>query len=297
MGHRASSRRRRRLTSVACALLLNVATIAGAWCGPNAAMATQYSPPWAHLEGTYGRTYYPDHTPPDWQYYDTRHLGWGDGLLDGAGYAGYYHTNLSSYGVYENWKSDSILIIAGHGSAGVICAGEYVDYPWDPPTDPGPDGPEGFIIAKSNGAANSWPKYYVSNLGAHDIDDCLVGMFIGCYTANVDSTDGYGSLLDESRAKGIDTAIGWMNSVYAEPSAILGMGFSRAIWDPLSRSRPIDSPQNYGSGNDIDLMQYAYGYMYQQLPNVSPIYKEHLAEWMTKGWSSQTAYPAHYGNP
>lgn len=186
------------------------------------AYATQYSPPWAHLNAV-----------PD-----VYQLIWGESWLDSAGYNCYSSTGLSSYGWWSHMKSDALTISDSHAAPGMIEAS---------------DGSR--LLAE--GGSNGGSFWYLSSMSSTDIADLLLFMPIGCNTSGTDYK--YGNLLDQARAKGADIAIGWSTAVCNEPSAIFGMGFCRGA---STTTRPVDSPVARNSGTDVDLMQYADDYMW-----------------------------------
>lgn len=233
------------------------------------AFAAQYNPPWAHL-------HYRDATVK---------LSWADGWVDEMGYNSYTANSLSSYSAYNYWKSDSLFIFANHGliGGGGLWFKEAGNY-------------DHWIVAEdkndSDGEVNNQPtnSFYINKLSSTDIDDTLIGLFIGCETAKINSR--YGSLLTMSRSKGIDVAIGWNGDNYAEPNAIFGMGFLRAA---RFGNYKIDDPTGYGAG-DTDLLQSAYDYT---MANYSGdiYFVVPLKEWLTKGQYGQRLQPARYGTP
>lgn len=240
---------RRVLTVVVLVTIMLFGTVGGAY-------ATQYSPPWAHLNTI----------PLCYQ------LTWGEGWLDQSGYNCYSSTSLSSYAWYTNMKNDALFISASHGVPGGIKAND-----------------EGWIYGK--GGSNSGLAWYLKNMSSTDIADLLLFMPIGCNTAVTDPTT-YGNLLDEARAKGADIAIGWDEEVYAEPAALFGMGFCRAV---KYTSYSVDYPVGRNSGEDNDCMQYAFDYMWQE-SSLDPLEKATLYSWVTKGQYGQVLKPARYGS-
>jgi len=213
-----------------------------------------YTPPWAHLNAI----------PLTYK------LTWGEGWLDQSGYDCYPSTNLSAYAWYTHMKSDALFISCGHGGPGFIEA-------------------NGGSHIFGKGGTNAWPSYFISNMSSSDIADLKLFMAMGCSTVQTDPT--YGNLLDEARAKGADIAIGWQDTIYADSASVFGMGFVRGVWD---RNLRVDYPLGVGSGQDDDLMQYAFSYMSANSADAA-WKKNQLYWWVTKGMYGHSLLPARYG--
>lgn len=243
------------------------------------AEAAVYSPPWAHLHA------YEDQIGSSWK------LDWAEDYFDMIGYNAYYDLNLSAYGAYTLWKSDAVFIASDHGvydsSYTPTETGGALGFGGPRADDPGI--PKGLIWGRGDGA-NSDPNYYISNFASTDVSDCRLAMFIGCYTANEHPE--WGSLLDESRAKGVDCVVGWTDKTYRELGAILAMGVARGAY--YYPTKPIDNPPHFGSA-DTDLMQYGWDYMYNNCTNWSVTYRYAMGGWDSKGMYGSRLNPALYG--
>ncbi len=239
------------------------------WLGltPVAVLGTQHNPPWAHV------------ISQDWGAPAvSTQIRWGSPWLRSSGYTVYDPINLSSGSTYGYWMNDdSLFLYAGHGFSG----GGGLVFP--------NGGGYGYIYAEDRlypWLPNSDPYYFLANSSTGQMGDNLLAVFIGCDTAKTGPR--YGNLLDMSRARGTDCAIGWNREIILSDSpGIFGMGFMRGVWD---RNLPIDSPVGYHP-NDADLMAYAYNYMMSNSGGMD----WRLADWTTRGQYAQKLRPARYG--
>ncbi|MHB8841208.1 MAG: hypothetical protein ACYC56_05380 [Candidatus Aquicultor sp.] len=253
-------------------LFINISiVVAMVFAGSVGAYAAVYNPPWAHLINI-----------PETDYFRTA-----EPWVDQMGYDGYAPQNLSSGSSYNYWKSDAIFSFCGHALAdssngGATGGGLYFAN-------------NGWVLAedKTNPSrANADPTYLIKNFGSADINDTLVVLLIGCGTGNTGPR--YGNLLDWARSKGSDCAIGWTNNLNDKAASVFGMGFYRGA---RYNNYAIDNPLGYNSGQDTDLMQYAYNYMVQNAAALNYSVDTRLQSWVTKGQYGQCLQPARYGTP
>lgn len=111
--------------------------------------------------------------------------------LSSMGYSGTYHWNEAAGTALNMMPSDQVFFFVGHA------------------------GP-GFINYEKNGVltsltANNPGLARISSLSYSDLNDMALAVYMGCDTANTDSTNG--NLLSTSTSLGVDTAMGFSQDI------------------------------------------------------------------------------------
>jgi len=182
---------------------------------------------WHKQKGTTTLLLAPDawnHDGPDVQLTGPIAKGHQANLSDGTKYDSSSATGVIGYDAVEIMAHDNVAIVQlhGHGIAG-----------------------GGYIQCTPNSAVKGYylpgkvptPGYgYIQNqLSPGDLDEVLLVVFEGCYTALTD--DDWGNLLDESVAKGADCAVGFLGIVDPDYAQV----WAEEFWDSLADGDWVDS--------------------------------------------------------
>jgi hypothetical protein len=111
--------------------------------------------------------------------------------LSTMGYSGTYHWNDAASSALMRMASDQVFFFVGHSGAG-------------------------FINFEQNGVTASLTAanpnlLHISSLSNSDLNDMALAVYMGCGTANTDSTNA--NLLSVSTNRGIDTAMGFGQAI------------------------------------------------------------------------------------
>ncbi|MDO9550444.1 MAG: hypothetical protein Q7J03_05665 [Methanoregula sp.] len=147
------------------------------------------------------------------------------------GYSATYNGNAEAADAYYRLGSDNVFFFDGHGDAGRI------------------------LFKKNCGTLTtitaSNPNFYrISSFTSGQLNDVALAVYMACNTANTDSTNG--NLLAQSTARGVDTAIGFSQSIYSTQSAY----WSNQFWYYLDNGYTVS--QAAGAANADNQAYFGY---------------------------------------
>lgn len=184
-------------------------------------------------------------------------------LYDGSSYTAYASTNCGAGLAYQWMEDDALFFFNGHGikdssteKGGGVCFYDGNSYSW--------------IVASGN---LNPPYYSISN--SNDIDDVLLSVYLACYTAYTHPS--YGNLLDESITQGVDSVIGFEDSITNSKAN----DWSDKFWSYTSEEgQTISNAAN----NAVDDTYWTFPWGYGGVDSI-----------VLKGSTSETLHPARYG--
>jgi hypothetical protein len=146
------------------------------------------------------------------------------------GYSAGNYENSAASSAFSRMASDQVFFFDGHGGAGLMQfkSGGVYSY-----------------ITASN------PSYSrISSYTSGELNDIALAVYMACYTANTDGTNG--NLLAQSTARGADTAVGFSQSIYSTQSGY----WSNRFWYYLDNGYSV--AQAAGAANADNQAYFGY---------------------------------------
>ncbi len=167
--------------------------------------------------------------------------------LTTSGYATSYRGGRSATDTWSDGQRSAVLALFGHSNAAIFQTDEG---PTDPEDEIIAAGTTGTLTAQTNtaGATGGLLDAGVSIVPAHwafwkdylpyvDVDDVLVAILAGCFTANTDP--GLGNFLDVGRERGMDSLVGWTGLVFYPSGGCVDCNYSgNYFWDRFASYVP-----------------------------------------------------------
>lgn len=146
------------------------------------------------------------------------------------GYSAGNYENSAASSAFNRMASDQVFFFDGHGGPGFIqflSGGIYSD------------------ITASN---PSYPR--ISSYTSGELNDLALAVYMACSSANTDGNSG--NLLAQSTARGVDTALGFSQSINSEQSGY----WSNRFWYYLDNGDSVS--QAIGAANADNQVTYGY---------------------------------------